>query len=97
MAARHLSLLGFSPVLFYPKRTDKALFTGLVTQCTKMGLPFVEAPPRAEQMDSDYGLVVDALFGFSFKPPVRPGFVDVLRSISKSKVRNAKHDLWRPN
>ena len=57
--------------IFYPKRPSKELFTNLVTQCTKMGLTFVESMPELEELDEKYSLAVDAFFGFSFKPPVR--------------------------
>jgi NAD(P)H-hydrate epimerase len=58
-------------IIFYPKRPSKELFTNLVTQCTKMGLSFVESMPEQDELDQKYSLAVDALFGFSFKPPVR--------------------------
>lgn len=32
VAARHLHHFGYKPVVCYPKRTDKPLYTGLVTQ-----------------------------------------------------------------
>jgi NAD(P)H-hydrate repair Nnr-like enzyme with NAD(P)H-hydrate epimerase domain len=36
-----------------------------------MGLKFVDAFP--EDADKSFSVVIDALFGFSFKPPVRSG------------------------
>ena len=71
VCARHLSLLdGFkNPDIFYPKRTDKPLFNGLVSQCEKMGLSFVNELPTTENLNENYDIIVDALFGFSFKPP----------------------------
>ena len=71
VCARHLSLLdGFgNPDIFYPKRTDKPLFNGLVSQCEKMGLSFIEELPTTETLNGNYDIIVDALFGFSFKPP----------------------------
>ncbi len=45
---------GYEPVIYYPKRTDKALFKNLVTQCTKMGLDFAEKEPTLKEMDGEY-------------------------------------------
>ncbi|TRY68640.1 hypothetical protein TCAL_08888 [Tigriopus californicus] len=93
VCARHLSLLGFAPVIFYPKRTDKPLYQNLVVQCEKMGLPFLEQTPSQVDMDGDFKLVVDALFGFSFQPPVRSNFVDLIARMSSTPVPIASVDI----
>jgi len=95
VCARHLSLLdGFgNPDIFYPKRTDKPLFNGLVSQCEKMGLSFIEELPTTETLNGNYDIIVDALFGFSFKPPVRPNFQDVMSKISEVKIPVASIDV----
>ena len=85
MAARHLHHFGYQSVaICVPKATDKPLFVGLRRQCASLGLPFLEpdavlTPPALRQR---YDLVVDALFGFSFKGPVRPPFDALLRQLS---------------
>ncbi|KAJ1527656.1 hypothetical protein ONE63_007618 [Megalurothrips usitatus] len=53
--------------------------------CLAMDIPVVEVAPTAELLDSSYHLVVDALFGFSFKPPVRPLFVPILEAMQHTK------------
>eukprot|EP00095_Tigriopus_kingsejongensis_P009172 snap_masked-scaffold145_size311916-processed-gene-0.12 protein:Tk09172 transcript:snap_masked-scaffold145_size311916-processed-gene-0.12-mRNA-1 annotation:"GJ19543" len=93
VCARHLSLLGYEPVILYPKRTDKPLFHNLVVQCTKMGLEFLSDTPSQDSLDSDYGLIVDALFGFSFKPPVRASFADLLTRLAQTRVPIASVDI----
>lgn len=42
--------------------------------------------PDATLVDQNFALVVDALFGFGFRPPVRPEFVEVLQKLCKFKV-----------
>ncbi|XP_067938443.1 NAD(P)H-hydrate epimerase-like [Watersipora subatra] len=81
VCARHLLLFGYSPQIYYPKRTNKPLFNGLVTQCTKFGIPFLEELP----LSADYDVVVDALFGFSFKPPVRESFLPLMNMMKNCK------------
>lgn len=85
VCARHLKLFGFSPSVYYPKRTEKPLYDNLLHQCLAMDIPVVEVAPTAELLDSSYHLVVDALFGFSFKPPVRPLFVPILEAMQHTK------------
>lgn len=86
VCSRHLKLLGFSPAILYPKSNDKPLFTNLVKQCHMYDIPFVEAIPDLSALDKEYGLIVDALFGFSFKPPVRPLFAPILEILSQTTV-----------
>lgn len=93
VCARHLKLLGFSPEILYPKPTDKPLFNNLVNQCKMYDIPFVEMMPDSENLKSKYQLVVDALFGFSFKPPVRPLFAPLLETLSKTSVPVASVDI----
>lgn len=42
VAARHLYHFGYKPVICYPKRTPKPLYTGLVTQVWNVNLNIVE-------------------------------------------------------
>lgn len=93
VCARHLKLFGFSPFVYYPKKTEKPLFENLLHQCQSMDIPIVEVAPNSEQIGSSYQLVVDALFGFSFKPPVRPLFIPILESLQESKVPICSVDI----
>jgi NAD(P)H-hydrate repair Nnr-like enzyme with NAD(P)H-hydrate epimerase domain len=68
VAARHLHHFGYAPSICYPKPTDKALYNGLVTQCQSLALPFVDAETLlAAPLAANYDVVLDAIFGFSFK------------------------------
>jgi NAD(P)H-hydrate epimerase len=83
VCARHMKLFGYSPEVYYPVRTDKPLYHNLVRQCETSDVTVSELLP---DKCNEYDLLVDALFGFSFKPPVRPRFVsamDALKSTSK--------------
>ena len=81
VCARHLSIIdpSYEPVILYPKRGTSELFQNLVKQCTKMQcIEFIDEMPSIEELDQTYHVIIDALFGFSFKPPVRPAFSDIL-------------------
>ena len=50
-------------------------------------------PPAAE-LDSNYQVVVDAIFGFSFKgTSVRPPFDNILQTLQQVKVPIASVDI----
>eukprot|EP01113_Clastostelium_recurvatum_P037977 TRINITY_DN5611_c0_g2_i2.p1 TRINITY_DN5611_c0_g2~~TRINITY_DN5611_c0_g2_i2.p1 ORF type:complete len:245 (+),score=46.19 TRINITY_DN5611_c0_g2_i2:87-821(+) len=83
VAARHLTLFGWRKVdICYPKRTDKPLFHNLVKQATGAGATVLDLVPDVKTIPHRYGVVVDALFGFSFKGDVRAPFDTILRDIN---------------
>lgn len=93
VCARHLKFFGYEPSVFYPKQSNKPLFQNLTKQCQEMEVPFLSFLPDSQLIADSYNLVVDALFGFSFKPPVRPEFADVLDKIKKLKIPVVSIDI----
>lgn len=89
VCARHLSLFGYNTVVYYPKKTDKPLYHNLTHQCVSMNIPIIESLPGDCEIKS-YGLIVDALFGFSFKPPVRQEFVGIIELMRNTKIPVAR-------
>ncbi|XP_018494572.1 NAD(P)H-hydrate epimerase [Galendromus occidentalis] len=86
VAARHLKWFGYDPCIFYPKQTAKPIFAALRRQCEEMEISFMSFLPDANLVDNNFTLAVDALFGFGFKPPVRPEFVEVLQKMCRFKT-----------
>jgi NAD(P)H-hydrate epimerase len=83
VCARHMKLFGYSPEVYYPVRTDKLLYSNLVHQCEASS---VHVSDSLSDNIFTYDLIVDALFGFSFKPPVREKFlpaINALKNIDK--------------
>ncbi|XP_034016389.1 NAD(P)H-hydrate epimerase [Thalassophryne amazonica] len=93
VCARHLKLFGYEPTILYPKRPNKLLFQGLTTQCQKMEIPFLTEMPEADVIDEAYNLVIDAIFGFSFKGAVREPFGAILNVLKKTTVPIASIDI----
>uniref|UniRef100_A0A1B0GQN3 NAD(P)H-hydrate epimerase n=2 Tax=Phlebotomus papatasi TaxID=29031 RepID=A0A1B0GQN3_PHLPP len=93
VCARHLALMGYNPVIYHPKQTDNMLYKNLTHQCLKMDIEFVENAPSIAEIDNTFSLVVDALFGFSFKPPVRPLFDDIMKSLIETNTPIASIDI----
>lgn len=86
VCARHLKLFGYNTTVYYPKQTDKELYHNLTHQCTSMDIPVTKTLPDESAINCSCGIIVDALFGFSFKPPVRPEFVPVIELMKKSEI-----------
>ncbi|RZF43096.1 hypothetical protein LSTR_LSTR001274 [Laodelphax striatellus] len=93
VCARHLKLFGFIPYVYYPKRTDKELYKNLLHQCVSMDIKILDDFPEKVVIESDYHLIVDALFGFSFKPPVRPEFAKVLETMQNVETPICSIDI----
>lgn len=93
VCARHLKLFGFEPVVFYPKRTSKPLYENLVHQCASVGVNFLTSNPSLEDLSQKYDLIIDALFGFSYKPPPRQEFVEILKNLNTTKTRICSVDI----
>nr|VZH99835.1 unnamed protein product [Spirometra erinaceieuropaei] len=87
VCARHLKLFGYKPTIYYPRTPQKLLYKNLVTQCEKMGIPFLSyIPSDVKILESSYELIVDALFGFGFRPPLKGDFAEVAHQISTLKL-----------
>lgn len=89
VCARHLKLFGYNPIVFYPKRSERTEFyRQLVHQ-----LNFFKVPVLGQDDDETRWLsylepektlcIVDAIFGFSFKPPMREPFQSIMSQLKK--------------
>ena len=57
-----------------------------MTQCEKMNIEFLPQLPLLEEIDKEYHVIMDAIFGFSFKGSVRAPFDDVLSTLRRVKI-----------
>ncbi|AQZ10151.1 YNL200C [Zygosaccharomyces parabailii] len=84
VCARHLKLFGYNPVVFYPKRSERnEFYKQLVNQLNFFKVPVLPNDQGStdwlEYLDPERTLcIVDAIFGFSFKPPIREPFATIL-------------------
>nr|CAH7721202.1 unnamed protein product [Callosobruchus chinensis] len=97
VCARHLKLFGYQPVVFYPLRTEKKLYNNLTQQCCNMAVPFLQMLPEQSTVECSFALIVDALFGFSFKPPVREAFIDCVDLMKSAAVPIASCSIDIPS
>ncbi|KAM7350744.1 NAD(P)HX epimerase isoform 2-T3 [Cochliomyia hominivorax] len=93
VCARHLTLMGYAPVIYCPKPTPNPLYENLTHQCKGMNIEFIASCPLEQEIEKSYDLIVDALFGFSFKPPVRELFVPIIKVLQQTKLPIASIDI----
>lgn len=70
VCARHLKLFGYSPIVIYPKTTNSELYSNLLKQCEGFDMKIIKRVPD-ETLEDLGNIVIDCIFGFSFKPPNR--------------------------
>ncbi|KII61007.1 NAD(P)H-hydrate epimerase [Thelohanellus kitauei] len=87
VVARNLKLMGYEVSIFCPKEGQAEYLKNLYAQ-----MPFFEIKVFSEisvfedkLKENSYNLIIDAIFGFSFKPPLRPPFDTVVSLLSASK------------
>lgn len=94
VCARHLKQFGYFPEIYYPKRTDNVLYKNLLHQCIENDIPVLEDNVEVERITpSQFSLIIDALFGFSFKPPVRDAFVPIINLLKKTTIPICSVDI----
>ncbi|KAH7483421.1 NAD(P)H-hydrate epimerase [Fusarium oxysporum f. sp. matthiolae] len=84
VAARHLRQYGYSPSVFYPKRSKNDLYQRLAKQLEDLEVPFVDDFSSALN-STDH--VVDAIFGlYFFSGEVREPFPAVIQALQDTKL-----------
>ncbi|XP_063972613.1 NAD(P)H-hydrate epimerase [Diachasmimorpha longicaudata] len=84
VCARHLKLLGYDPEVYYPKKTPNKLYESLLHQCSQNDVKIHDNMGDIKTSEN-YTVLVDALFGFSFKSPVRKEFVPIIEYLRTTK------------
>jgi NAD(P)H-hydrate epimerase len=100
VAARHLFHWGYSPRVFYPRpsrsNADAArLFGNLVKQLEDLDVPVVSdgTVPSAKELDEEADVVLDAVFGFSFKGPVKAPFDAAIAAMRDTRTPVVSVDI----
>ncbi|GAB5364017.1 hypothetical protein AAMO2058_000933500 [Amorphochlora amoebiformis] len=94
VAARHLWHFGFRPRVVYPKDPPKTdFFEKLITQLKDLGITVSSDLPKSPQGLGPYPLILDAMFGFSFKGTPRAPYGGIIAEINKSKATLISVDI----
>jgi len=89
VAARHLQFFGYDSAVIYPKPTQNKHYTNLMLQCQRCGVSQVESVRDCEKPD----LIVDAIFGFSFKGSIREPFNSLIAELKIQQVPVVSVDI----
>ncbi|KHJ48649.1 YjeF-like protein [Trichuris suis] len=85
VCARHLKLFGYEPTILYPKSPNSQLMNNL---CTQVDMMMIDRRQSLDQLDiNSFSLIVDAIFGFSFRPPLREPFASIVKALPKDNQR----------
>ncbi|EIW68108.1 NAD(P)H-hydrate epimerase [Tremella mesenterica] len=93
VAARHLHMFRYEPTIFLPKPGNKDIYQRLLKQCQNLNIPILKEVEEFEKKLGVSDLILDAIFGFSFQPPVRKPFDRVLRSLKNSGLPIVSVDI----
>ncbi|XP_035738965.1 NAD(P)H-hydrate epimerase-like [Vespa mandarinia] len=97
VCARHLKHFGYSPEIYYPKETDNQLYKNLLHQCKENDITILESKFIIDkdpvELLNGFRVIVDALFGFSFKPPVRDTFVPIMKILKAASIPICSIDI----
>lgn len=77
IASRYLKEFGYDVSVYYPKKTEKELYLKLIKQCNKYSIPFVD--DNVIDHFDNYDLIIDSVFGFSFKGDIRSPFDKIIK------------------
>jgi len=96
VAARHLGMFGYKPTVYMPKPGSKDIYQRLQKQCENMRIPIIPPssdfePLKTALRDSD--VILDAIFGFSFQPPIRSPFDTALPLLTESRLPIVSVDI----
>lgn len=87
VCARHLKILGWNPTVYYPNAeklyTKQPFYKQLVTTLENMyDINVIKDTPSEDKLHAliqEQKFIVDAIFGFNFRPPVKPGhYLDII-------------------
>ena len=76
---------GYQPQVYYPRTPKEGLYQRLLQQCEGADVRVLkQLPEKSSELDDQFDLFVDAIFGFSFRPPIRADWLPVFAALRSS-------------
>lgn len=67
---------GYDVKILYPKKTEKELYLRLLTQCENYEIEIFNSLKEINL--TEYNMIIDGIFGFSFSGEVREPFKNII-------------------
>ena len=98
VASRYLKEFGNEVEILYPKKNTKnPLYERLITQCQNYGIlineKIFETKEEYEKIFEQNDIIIDALFGFSFKGEIRQPFKTIIEAMKKFENKIISVDI----
>ncbi|WWC86978.1 NAD(P)H-hydrate epimerase [Kwoniella dendrophila CBS 6074] len=93
VAARHLHHFNYKPTIYLPKPGSKDIYKRLLKQCENLNIPVLKDVDQFKKGLSESDVILDAIFGFSFAPPLRKPFDEVLNAITSVDIPIVSVDI----
>ena len=97
VASRYLKEFGNDVEIYYPKKNNKnPLFARLITQCENYDIKINEKILEKNEYEKIFehcDIIVDALFGFSFKGEIREPFKTIIDAMKKFEKKIISVDI----
>ncbi|WWC67873.1 NAD(P)H-hydrate epimerase [Kwoniella pini CBS 10737] len=93
VAARHLHHFSYKPTIYLPKPGSKDIYQSLLKQCENLNIPVIKDVEEFNNGLKDTDVILDAIFGFSFHPPLRAPFDKVLNAITATSIPIVSVDI----
>ena len=98
VASRYLKEFGNEVEILYPKKNTKnPLYERLITQCQNYGIlineKIFETKEEYEKIFEKNEIIIDALFGFSFKGEIRQPFKTIIEAMKKFENKIISVDI----
>ena len=98
VASRYLKEFGNEVEILYPKKNTKnPLYERLITQCQNYGIlineKIFETKEEYEKIFEKNDIIIDALFGFSFKGEIRQPFKTIIEAMKKFENKIISVDI----
>eukprot|EP00919_Chromeraceae_sp_WS-2016_P005648 GHVR01013210.1.p1 GENE.GHVR01013210.1~~GHVR01013210.1.p1 ORF type:complete len:252 (+),score=56.51 GHVR01013210.1:2-757(+) len=92
VAARHLSLFGYTPTVLYPKPGNNIFFSNLVKLLAQHEIEILSS--LRGNIDGEFDIIIDAILGFSYSGgTVREPFNSIINTINLSNVPKLSVDI----
>ncbi|WVQ97936.1 NAD(P)H-hydrate epimerase [Kwoniella sp. CBS 9459] len=93
VAARHLHHFSYKPTIYLPKPGSKDIYKRLLKQCENLDIKVISDVDGFKTELGKSDVILDAIFGFSFEPPLRSPFDQVLKAITATSLPIVSVDI----